>query len=160
MGDVATRAAVSKALVLYHFHDRDTLLLALVEHVGLALLERERAAIEAAEGRHALDGYWEWLKGELDRGDVRILVALTDVDSDRVRAASRRLARDRREVGARHVARIFERLELTPRMPAPLLADTLVAFVDGLSVAKALEPERDVRSAFDALWLALLTLSE
>ena len=160
MGDVAARASVSKALVLYHFRDKESLLVALVDHVGAAAVARERASLEHAAGRHALDDYWSWLSGELERGDLRILTSLAEHDSERVRDASRRVARDRRDVGARHVERIFEMLALSPRIPAPLLTDTLLAFVDGLAVRHGLEPERDPRPAFDALWLALLTLSE
>ncbi len=160
MGDVAARADVSKALVLYHFRDKDSLLLALVEEVGRDVLARERTALDARGASHALDDYWAWLESELRRGDIRILLALADCDSERVRAAGRRIARERREVGAAHVAVIFERLALSPRMPAALLADTLTAFVDGLAASFALEPERDPRPAFDALWLALLTLAE
>jgi AcrR family transcriptional regulator len=160
MGDVAARADVSKALVLYHFRDKDSLLLALVEEVGRDVLARERAAIDAPGTSHALDDYWAWLDGELRRGDIRILLALAECESERVRGGARRIARERREVASRHVAIIFERLSLSPRMPPALLAETLTAFVDGLAAAVALEPERDPRPAFDALWLALLTLAE
>jgi AcrR family transcriptional regulator len=160
MGDVAASADVSKALVLYHFRDKDSLLLALVEEVGRDVLARERAAIDAHGTSHALDDYWAWLDDELGRGDIRILLALAECDSERVRGAARRVARERREVASRHVATIFEQLALSPRMPAALLAETLTAFVDGLAAAVALEPERDPRPAFDALWLALLTLAE
>ena len=160
MGDVAASAGVSKALVLYHFRDKDSLVLALVEDVGRLLLERQRAVLAREGASHALDDYWESLHAELRLGDVRILLALAEYDSERVRAASRRVARERREIAARQVATIFERLALSPRMPAPLLADTLTAFVDGLAASYALEPDRDPRPAFDALWLALLTLAE
>ena len=160
MGDVAARASVSKALVLYHFHDKDSLLLALVEPVGHGVVDRERLAMASGHAPHALDGYWGWLEAELARGDIHILLALADHDSERVRAASRRIARARRETAARHIALLFERLALTPRIPPELLAETVTAFVDGVSAARALEPERDVRPAFDALWLALLTLTE
>lgn len=160
MADVAAGAAVSKALVLYHFHDKDSLLLALVEHAGQGLVTREEAALEQGGGAHALDDYWNWLKLELAGGDLRVLLSLAACDSERVRAAARRVSRDRRQVAARHVAHIFVRLELVPRVPVPVLAETMVAFIDGLAAAAALEPERDARRAFDAVWLALLTLTE
>jgi len=160
VGDVAAGADVSKALVLYHFRDKDSLLLALVEDVGHAVLDREERAIVAQGQSHALDDYWGWLEGELARGDLRILLSLADCDSERVRDAARRIARARRALAARHVTVIFDRLGLAPRMPAALLAETLAAFVDGLAASRSLEPERDPRPAFDALWLALLTLAE
>jgi AcrR family transcriptional regulator len=151
---------VSKALVLYHFKDKESLLLAVAEDVGSGLLDRERSALDRREASHALDEYWGWLEPELSRGDLCILLALAQYDSERVRTASRRIARERRELAARHAAAIFERLELVPRVPPPLLAETLVAFIDGLAAATALDRTRDPRPAFDALWLGLLTLTE
>lgn len=160
MADIATRAAVSKALVLYHFHDKESLLVALVDDVGRDVVSRERAALEDTGAPNALDGYWQWLERELAAGDIRNLLALAQHDSERVRAACRRVARERREVAAHHVGALFDRLGLVPRIPPVLLAETIVAFVDGLSASTALDPAANPRPAFDALWLALLTLTE
>jgi len=160
MGDVAASAGVSKALVHYHFHDKDSLIVALVDQVGADVESRERAAIDADPTAHALDAYWAFLERELRGGDLRILAALADCDSERVRDACRRVARGRRALAAEHVSLLFSRLALNPRLPAELLAETLVAFVDGLAAATALDPGRDPRPAFDVLWLALLTLAE
>jgi hypothetical protein len=77
-----------------------------------------------------------------------------------VRDVSRRIARMRRELAAEHIAAIFGRLGLAPRVPGAFVAETVMAFIDGLAVARALEPERNPRPAFDVLWLALLTLVE
>lgn len=160
MGDVAAMAGVSKALVHYHFRDKDTLLHALVEDVGFAVVARAREAMSREGSGHALDEYWAWLEEELRRGDVRILLALAEYDSDRVRAVSRRVADQRREAATQQVSIVFARLGLSPRVPAPLIADTIVAFVDGLAAGHALDADRDPRPAFDVLWLALLTLAE
>lgn len=160
MGDVAAAAGVSKALVHYHFRDKESLIHALVEDVGRALLAREREALAATPTEHALDAYWGWLERELRAGDVRVLAALGEYDSLRVRSAARGVAQQRRELAAQHVSRLFAQLGLTPRLPAELVAETVVAFVDGLAIACALEPERELRPAFDVLWLALLSLTE
>ncbi len=160
MGDVAANAGVSKALVHYHFHDKDSLLLALVEAVGAGAIRREREATSDDASGHALDAYWSFLERELRLGDLQILGALAEYDNERVRDAARRIARQRREIATEHVSLIFSRLGLSPRIPPELVAQTLVAFVDGLAAAAALEPERDPRPAFDVLWLALLTLAE
>jgi AcrR family transcriptional regulator len=160
MGDVAAMADVSKALVHYHFRDKDTLLQALVEDVGVAVVTRSRAAMAQEASAHVLDEYWAWLEQELRTGDLRILLALAEYDSEHVRAASRRVAEQRREVASEHVSQIFTRLGLNPRVPASLMADTVVAFVDGLAAGYALDGSRDPRPAFDVLWLALLTLAE
>lgn len=160
MGDVAATAGVSKALVHYHFRDKDTLLNALVEDVGVAVVTRSRAALAQEDSEHTLDQYWAWVHEELRTGDLRILLALAEYDSERVRVTSRRVSEQRREVTAEQVSLIFTRLGLSPRVPASLIADTVVAFVDGLAAGYALESERDPRPAFDVLWLALLTLAE
>lgn len=160
MGHVAASAGVSKALVHYHFRDKDSLLVALVEDVGFAVLHRARAAMRRETEPHALDTYWEWLAEELRTGDLRVLISLADDVSDRVRLASQRVTDQRRELAAEHIALVFSRLGLSPRVPPALIADTALAFVDGLAVTQALDPRRDPRPAFDVLWLALLTLAE
>ena len=160
MGDVAATAGVSKALVHYHFRDKDSLLLALVDEVGHAVLQREREAMDAEHESHVLDEYWAWLSHELRACDLRVLISLAEYDSDRVRAASRRVADERRQLAAEHTTQVFSRLALNPRVPPPLIADTVTAFMDGLAIAQALHPQRDPRPAFDVLWLALLTLAE
>ena len=162
IGDVAAEAGVSKALVHYHFRDKDTLLVALVEDVGAVVVERARVAREAGASTttHALDAYWDWFHAELRSGDVAILLALAQCDSDRVRDASRRVAAQRREQSAAHTTVLFDRLGLRPSLPPELIAETVTAFADGLAASHALEPNRDPRPAFDILWLALLTLAE
>jgi AcrR family transcriptional regulator len=160
MGDVASAAGVSKALVHYHFRDKESLMQALVDDVGLAVVTRARDAVPADAADHALDSYWSWLQRELRAGDLRILMSLAEYDSPRVRAAARRIADQRREVTAEQVTALFTRLGLVPRVPPALLAETVVAFIDGLAASVALDAERDPRPAFDVLWLALLTLAE
>jgi AcrR family transcriptional regulator len=158
MGDVASTAGVSKALVHYHFHDKDSLLVALAEVAGSDVLAREQRVLDTVPSGHALDRYWEWLRSELSRGDLRVLASLAASDSPRVRASVRALAERRRALAAAHVERVFSDLALAPRIPALVLGQALLAFIDGLAIAAALEPERDARPAFDVLWLALLTL--
>lgn len=160
IGDVAASAGVSKALVHYHYRDKDSLLQSLAEDVGRAVLDRARDAPSRMTDAHALDAYWAWLETELRVGDLRILISLAECDSDQVRAAARHVAHRRRELAAVHTTLLFSLLGLTPRVPAELIAETVVAFADGLSAAYALEPDRDPRPAFDVLWLALLTLAE
>ena len=159
MGDVAADAGVSKALVHYHFADKDSLMAALVESVGRAVLERARLS-GVGESRQPLDSHWEWLERELRSGDVRVLVSLSDIDSAATRAASRAVANERLRLLGDDVASIFSGLGLAPRLPPALLAETVMAFVDGMACRTALGAVPDPRGAFDVLWLALLTLSE
>ncbi len=157
---MAAKAGVSKALVLYHFRDRASLLAALVDDVGAAVLARARQAAAAGGKEKPLDDHWAWLERELHAGDLRILVSLAECDVAGARAASQRIAEDRRQIAATQVDQIFSRLGLTPRLPAGLIAETVMAFVDGLACRSALDAVRDPRGAFDVLWLALLTVCE
>jgi AcrR family transcriptional regulator len=159
MGDVAAEAGVSKALIHYHFADKDSLLAALVESVGASVLKRARVAAIAGSSK-PLDAQWAWLERELREGDVRVLVSLSDIDSAATRTVSRRIAEERLQLMARDVDAIFGALNLTPRMPPALVSETVLAFADGLACRAALGAVRDPRGAFDVLWLALLTLSE
>ncbi|MEK7403330.1 MAG: TetR/AcrR family transcriptional regulator [Gemmatimonadota bacterium] len=159
MGDVAAEAGVSKALIHYHFEDKDSLLAALVESVGGVVLERARGN-DVAMADQPLDALWAWLERELREGDIRVLVSLSDCDSAATRAASRRVAGERLRLVAHDVSAAFQKLELTPRMPAALVAETVLAFVDGIACRAALGSVQDPRGAFDVMWLALLTLSE
>ena len=144
----------------YHFKEKEALLRALVENVGLGVIDRAQAAINSVSDEHVLDSYWEWLERELTMGDLRILRALAEYDSERVRAAVRRVVQQRRELTTQHVALVFSTLGLVPRVPAALMGETVLAFVDGLAAIGAVEEEWNPRPAFDVLWLALLTLAE
>jgi AcrR family transcriptional regulator len=159
IGDVAAVAGVSKALVHYHFHDKDSMLVALAEAAGRDLVAREEAA-SAASSEAPLDAFWSWLREELAIGDLRVLLSLAAYDSEAVRDVARRVAQQRRRVGAAHIDAAFGQLGLRSRVPSLLLADTMMAFSDGLASATALDVEHDPRPAFDVLWLALLSLAE
>jgi AcrR family transcriptional regulator len=160
IGQVAEVARVSKALVHYHFRDKESLLRALVEDVGFAVIARARAFTSDSGTANVLDSYWDWLSKELDDGDLSILLALAEYDSVRVRDASKRIAEQRNDAASEQVQHIFTRLSLSPRVPAPVIARTVMAFVDGLAVHARNGDGRDPRPAFDVLWLALLTLAE
>jgi hypothetical protein len=58
------------------------------------------------------------------------------------------------------VAHLFALLGLRLRVPAPLVADVWVAFVDGLALSTVVVPAAEPRAAFDVLWLSLLSLAE
>ena len=160
MGDVAASAAVSKALVHYHFHDKDSLLVALAEQTGQAVIARARGALDSSSDEHVLDAYWSGIEEELRAGDLRILLALADYDSGAVREVCRRIAAERRDLTSAQISAVFTHLGLRLRVPPQLVADTVMAFTDGLTTAHALEGARPTRPAFDVLWLALLTLAE
>jgi AcrR family transcriptional regulator len=160
MNDVAEEAGVSKGLIHYHFHDKETLLARLVEWMARHLVARERAALAESEPREAIDDLWRWLEGELERGHVRVLNELAELRDALVRRAVREGAILRRVAAAESVDHLFALLGLKLRVPAPLLADVVVAFIDGLAVSTVVAPEANPRAAFDVFWLSLLSLAE
>lgn len=158
--DVASAAAVSKALIHYHFIDRETLLARVVESTADGLLERERDALRHAQGVSAVDALWDWLEEELARGDVRVLLEVAQDRSPRVQQAARAAAEMRLRMAGETTARLFRMLGLRPRLAPELLAGTVLAFIDGLAFDAPLTPARPARASFDVFWLAMLSLAE
>lgn len=158
--DVAEAAGVSKALIHYHFHDKGELLARLVEWLRAGLVARQETALMDVPAAAALDALWQWLSDELERGDLRALLDLTLVQGDAVQSAVRATALARREAAATVTQELFAALGLKPRVPVPLIADTFVAFVDGLALDRVVAPERNARISFDVFWLATLSLTD
>jgi AcrR family transcriptional regulator len=155
MAAIAVEAGVSKALLHYHYHDRSRLLAEIVERIGMRTIERERIAIDESDRMGGLDALWQWLEGELHRGEIAALAREAPV-----RRATRATATERRRSAARTIERLFTELDLTPRVPAPLMADAAVAFIDGLALDVANGSAREPRVSYDIFWLALLGLTE
>jgi AcrR family transcriptional regulator len=160
MAAIAVEAGVSKALLHYHYHDRATLLAEIAERIGIDVVERERAAVDEHEGTGGLDALWGWLADELRRGELAALAMLSLTRLGKVRQATRSAATERRRSAASTINRLYTELDLTPRIPAALLADATVAFVDGLALDVANGTTRDPRVSYDIFWLALLGLTE
>lgn len=158
MAVIAAAGGVSKALLHYHYADRAHLLAEVAAELGWRIVARERAAIDAARGSGAVDAHWEWLAGELERGELRALLELSGQREPEVRAAVEAATAARSRAATQTVAQLFDALGLTPRMPAALLAGTVLAFLDGLAIGPS--PSRDPRASFDLFWLALLSLAE
>ena len=160
MQDVADAAGVSKGLIHYHFHDKETLLTRLIEWMTHESIQREAATLAQSAPKTAVDDLWTWVAGEIERGHLRVLNELAQERGPLISGAIRLSARARREAAAGTVDRLFALLELRPRVPVPLLADVIVAFIDGLAIHASLAPEANHRVAFDVLWLSLLSLAE
>ena len=158
--DVAEAAGVSKALIHYPFHDKGDLLARLVEWLRVALVARQETALEGVSASAALDALWQWLSDELERGDLRALLDLTLVQGTAVQAAVHATAAARRDAAGSVTLQLFEALGLRPRVPATLIADAFIAFVDGLALDRVVAPERNARISFDVFWLAMLSLTD
>ena len=160
MQDVADSAGVSKALIHYHFRDRDELLARLVDWLGAELVAGEAAALDEGGPEPGLDRLWRWLADALRSGRVRALVELGLERGAPVRQAVLRARDARRAVATVTIERLFADFGLQPRLPAPLVADVTVAFVDGLAGEVAVEPDGNHRARFDVFWLSVLSLAE
>ena len=158
MSAIATEAAVSKALLHYHFADRARLLAEMVATLGQRLVARERSALAHGPDTRTIDLLWDWLDVELRKGELRALSELQMVPSPLVRLASERAATDRRVAAASIVRSLFARLGLTPRIDVELIGDTTIAFIDGLALDRT--SARDARVSFDVFWLAILSLAD
>ncbi len=157
---VAEEAGVSKGLIHYHFHDRETLLARLGEWLAGQAVARERSALTGISLATALDRSWAWIEGELRLGQLRVLLDLGREPGALPQRAAREAAELRRRTGTETIVNLFRALQLSPRLPAPLLAEVMTAFIDGLVVHATIEPEHDARGAFDAFWLSVLSLAE
>ena len=160
MQDVATEAGVSKALIHYHFRDRDALLARLIEWLTERILGRERAALDGCKPTEAIDAVWRWIEHELALEELRVLLELLHDPSAGAASAARRAARLRHIEAEATTTRLFALLDLRPRVPVELLSGVVVAVLDGLALETALNPERESRVSFDVFWLALLSLAE
>jgi AcrR family transcriptional regulator len=158
--DVAEAAGVSKALIHYHFRDKGELLARLVEWLRAGVVARQDAALAGVTPTAALDALWAWLAEELERGDLRVLIDLALVQGTAVQGAVAATAQARRESAATLVARLHELLGLRPRVPSAMIADSFVAFIDGMALDAVVTPTRNPRVAFDVFWLAVLGLAD
>ena len=159
---------MSKALIHYHFVDKETLLARLIDQLTRDMVAREREALKRFEHEHnplAVDALWEWLAGELERGSINVLLELDAYRGPAVQAAARQAAAARQSAAQDTIERLFRILELRPRIEPALLAAVQVAFVDGLAIRSGLARNAEgasasPRVAFDVFWLAMLSLAE
>ena len=157
---IATQANVSKALVLYHYRDKDALLATLIGWLTDRVIAREQVALTASTTTSVLEELWKWLDGELREGELRLLIELTCERSTAARRALGASAERRHEAARATVVRVFQALELSPRLPTSMLATCELAFRDGLVISAAHQRDRDARVAFDVFWMSLLSLAE
>lgn len=160
---IAREAAVSKALILYHFRDKETLLAAVIRWLDARIHARESHALERSSATTVLEDYWRWIEAELSTGELRALLELGQERGEESRRAMRE-STDRRHAQAEAtIGRVFGLLELTPRLPTAMLASCELAFRDGLVVGSSppapAHAERHARVAFDVFWLSLLSLT-
>lgn len=154
---VAAEAGVNLALVHYHFHSRDGLLLAVLEDLNSELLARQRT-MYARPGVSLADKWaeaLEYYRSDLDSGYVRILLELaahgyTNAKmAERVRAAMRGWQDLLHEV----IACAIQRFDIHA-ISADELTSIFVSFWYGMELRHLL----DVPEAEGHLWCTLETI--
>jgi len=158
MQDVAVAAEVSKGLIHYHFHDKETLLARVADWVTEECLMREQEALARVDAATALDAVWMWLTAEIAAGQRRLLFDLAVEAGPVLRETLARSAVARRAQATDTVRAVFRAFGITPRVSVAALGELLASFVDGLVVAAAVDAGRDRRAVFDAFWLGMLAL--
>jgi len=160
---VANAARVSSALVHYHFATKQRLLAAAAEQLAARRTAGRTGPLGSGSGLSSLDTLWLNLSAGAERGAERAwhdLVLLARHDAD-IRAS---LARERgreRAATAAALPRLLAGLGSRPSIPADELAAVVIGFLDGTVLALAAGASRDeVRAAYDAFWLALVTLGQ
>lgn len=157
---IATEAGVSKALVLYHFRDKDELVARLVGWLTRRVVEREHAALEKSSAGTVMEDLWRWLDHELRLGELRVLVELGCPGGSAQCDASAESMNGRLKAAEQTLSRVFSILDLPPRVPVALVAPVHEAFVSGMAVMKEQQLSANHRLTFDVFWLALLNLAE
>lgn len=129
---VAQRAGVVKGLVLYHYASRNGLLKTAAAQVAQARTGAIARVLSSGSGTAALDACWDELRRQAEDGTARAWLSL---------CAAGLIDRSANNGGFEETAQD--------------------AVIDGCAAALASGvPLADVRDAYDALWLALLEVTE
>ena len=153
---VADAAGVSKALVLYHFHDKPGLLSALARAIGEALDARMRDAAQATDSDRA----WRALaRDECARGEAALWSALL-LDPDVPAAVIEEGRAARAATATRLAGRLLGAIGLRSRVPPEFLGRMLLRELDGLTLAARRAGLRGdgLEAELDAVTLAILAL--
>jgi AcrR family transcriptional regulator len=163
VADVARRAGVSSGLVHYHFRTKQQLLAAAGERLAARRSAARERALESGDGLGALDALWAVLQvgaeSEAERAwDDLALLARRDPVVRRTLAAQRRI--EQQALAAR-LPGLLTSLGAEPPVPREEAASLVLHFLDGAALALAAGcPPDDVRAAYDAFWLVLVTAGQ
>lgn len=163
IGRVASRAQVSPALVHYHFATKDKLLIAAAERLARRRSDSRATAFSKPGGLATLDAVWTSVQN-LSRDRIESAWAELVLNARAKRDIAAVVSADRAGEQGRVAAKLpglFLELGVRPPAPADELAGTIIAVLDGLSLALAAGDNRDtLRTAYDAFWLALIAAGQ
>lgn len=153
---IAATAGASKALVLYHFGDKQGLLARVTEALGARAASHLQSAATASD---PLEAWRALVRAEVSGREAALLAALAqdrDVPSDAITA----VRQQREESAVRLGSAIMASLRLQPRVPARFLGRLLLRHLDGLAIAGARQPfaSTELEAELDAFAVALLGL--
>jgi hypothetical protein len=115
-------------------------------------------ALTSSSADTALSDLWAALADPTQQRARRALLALGAGAAPATRAAIAAALRRRRDSAQELLEQLFACLAFTPRVAPSTLAVAYLAFADGLSLQPAVQPDGQQRQAFDAFWLAVLSL--
>lgn len=153
-GRIAADVGVSKALVHYHFPNKQALFLAVIAGCAGATAPPN----ESGEG-DAIQQCREWIVGELRSRDLELLLQLARSEDDHVAGAARDALGMFRETVGRQVHRMLHALEMKLTVRADVVVDLIATVVLGLAATEPDLREEDRAQILDALWLAMLSLA-
>lgn len=156
---VADTAGTSKGLVHYHFSDKDALLNACTRQLTSQLVDDEGGALASSTPASALDDLWAVLSHPDYRGRRRALVALLTAPTERTRPVLRDSSTARRDAAARTVDTLTRLLQFELPISHSALSMAFMSFADGLMLETDVDIIVSHRQAYDAFWLAVLSLA-
>ena len=158
-GRVARRAGVSKALIHYHFQDKDSLLSAVAAQCRDNVISRGARKETPRAHPNPVDGFGEWLESELAAQDLCIALQLRGSGSVPVVHAAEAVLTVVRSEMEHQVDRVFGVLELAPAISSESVVDLFMTLAEGAALV-SIEPVARLRRMVDTVWLSLLSVSE
>jgi AcrR family transcriptional regulator len=156
---VADVAGTSKGLVHYHFADKNALLTACAQQLTTQLVADEAAALTSSTPASAFDDLWRVLSRSDYHGRRRALLALLTAPTARTRLALADSSARRHQAAARTVDALSQLLHFEVPLSRSALSMAFMSVTDGLVLDASGQMAAQHRKAYDAFWLAVLSLT-